>query len=363
MADGRGPPGQGRGSWLLGRATLGGAVSGAITAAIGIGPVGVAEGFASGESTSHALSELKLAMAAPVFVLPGAAIGLAVGILVGVFIALVVPHVRARLAAATTVAITAGVIIAVAVAVGVTSLHYEHSAVNGYATFIAWGVIPAVIALPLAVIAARRLARSYLAQDFTPSLPAEAATDPSASSRVFSAVFGMSLGLGAIFGAIAAMLGGGPVLAMYAAAGTHNWPWRDFAASIMTGLVFAFYAAPIGMMVGLLVGLVCGVVLGRYVVRARRSRAPIDVVRRFRPVIAITLIAVAGVTAPLTTSQRGAHHDLLRTTLAFSGIPLLLALTLAMIGASWVQRAYIREEARPLPAQTAWLTSERLVSQ
>jgi hypothetical protein len=363
MARERGVQDTSRGSWLLARATVGGAAIGAITAAVGIGPLGVAEAFASGESVTHSLTEIKLARAAPLLALPGAAIGMAVGILVGVVLALVVPRVAARTVPATTVAISAGIILAVAAGAAIASMHHEDNAVNGRVTFIEWGVIPALIALPLAVIAARRLARAYLAQDFMPTLPPVAAIDPSARSRVFSAVFGTSLGLGAIFGAIAAMLGTGPVLAMYDAAGTHNWPWRDLAASMLTGAIFAFYAAPIGAMVGAVAGLLCGVVLGCYALRARRSHPPIDVARRFRPIIAATLIAIAAVAAPLTASQRGARHDLLRTTLAFTGIPLFLALVLATAGAGWVRRAYLREEARSGFPPITWITPDEMVAQ
>jgi len=363
MADEQGPQGPRRGSWLLGRAAVGGAVIGAITAAIGIGPSRIVEGFATGESTTHALAELRFVAAAPVMAIPGGALGLAVGILVGLALALVVPHVPASRVRVMTVAITATVITVVATAIGLAAAHFREDSVSGVASFIEWGVIPAVIALPLALLAARRLAGAYLAHDFSEVLPPVAATDPSAPSRVFSAIFGTSMGLGAILGAIAGMLGSGPVLAMYAAAGTHNWPWREVGASVVVGCVFAFYAAPVGAMVGLAVGFVCGLALGRYAVRARRTLRPVEVARRFRPIIAVTLIAIAAVAAPITAAQRGANQPLPQTLAAFTGIPLVFALVLAMIGAQWVRRAYFREEVRRLPAPVAWANPWQMAQQ
>jgi hypothetical protein len=359
MADAQGPQGPRRGGWLLGRATVGGAVIGAVTAAIGIGPSRIVEGFATGESTTHALAELRFVTAAPLMAIPGGALGLAVGILVGLALASVVPHVPAPWVRLTAIAITTAVITAVATAMGLATAHYRQDSVSGVASFIEWGVVPGVIALPLALIGARRLAGAYLAHDFSEVLPLVAATDPSAPNRVFSAVFGTSLGLGAILGAIAGMLGSGPVLAMYAAAETHNWPWRDVGASVVVGCVFAFYAAPVGAMVGLAVGFVCGIGLGRYAVRARRTLSPVDVARRFRPIIALTVIAIAAVSAPITAAQRGANQPFPQTLAAFTGIPLAFALVLAMIGAQWVRRAYLREEARPL-RPIVWLTPEHM---
>ena len=56
---------------------MGGAAIGAVTAAVGIGPARVVEGFASGGSTTHAFAEMQFATAAPVIAIPGAALGLA----------------------------------------------------------------------------------------------------------------------------------------------------------------------------------------------------------------------------------------------------------------------------------------------
>ena len=156
-------------------------------------------------------------------------------------------------------------------------------------------------------------------------------------AEIFGVLVFRGAGLGAVLGALAAMLDSG-----------FEW-WVMTGGRFFEALGWGALTMPIaaiyGAFVGTLVGLVAGIVVGAYAIWARRTHPPEYVAGGIRARIVEVVVLAAAISTACAAHAR-MQVTFVQELLAFGLIPGITALVLAWWGSEDVAAVYLRHEVR-----------------